>query len=70
MYYIYTLKEDNEIKYVGQTINPVKRKCSHKNTKNSHTFEIIFKTFDREIAKQKEESLGNLGKISKKVNLV
>ena len=54
MYYIYTLKEDNEIKYVGQTINPVKRKCSHKNTKNSHTFEIIFKTFDREIAKQKE----------------
>jgi hypothetical protein len=54
MYYIYILKEDNQIKYVGQTINPTKRKCSHRNTKRSHTFEIIFETADKEIAKQKE----------------
>lgn len=54
MYYIYVLKEDNQIKYVGQTINPLKRKCSHRNTKEPHVFEIIFETNDKKIAKQKE----------------
>lgn len=54
MYYIYVLKESETIKYVGQTIDPIKRKCSHRNTRKSHTFEIIFETEDKEIAKQKE----------------
>lgn len=54
MYYIYVLKQNNKIKYVGQTINPNKRKCAHKNTKDEHIFEIIFSTEDRELAKNKE----------------
>lgn len=57
MYYIYALKENDTIKYIGQTINPTKRKCAHKNTKKSHKFEIIFSTEDRKIAKQKEIEL-------------
>lgn len=57
MYYIYTLKQDNIVKYVGQTINPIKRKCAHKNIRELHNFEIIFSTEDRNLAKQKEIEL-------------
>jgi len=54
MYYIYALKQNDTIKYIGQTINPTKRKCDHKNTREIHEFEIIFSTEDKETAKQKE----------------
>ena len=54
MYYIYALKQNNVIKYIGQTINPIKRQCAHKNTRDDHKFEIIFSTEDKEIAKKKE----------------
>ena len=54
MYYIYALEQDNIIKYIGQTINPNKRKCAHKNTKDLHEFKIIFSTEDKDIAKSKE----------------
>jgi hypothetical protein len=54
MYYIYALKQNEVIKYIGQTINPIKRKCAHKNTRDNHEFEIIFSTEDKETAKQKE----------------
>lgn len=54
MYYIYVLKQNDIIKYVGQTINPTKRKCAHKNTKDPHEFEIIFESKDKNITKQKE----------------
>lgn len=54
MYHIYVLKQNSVIKYVGQTVNPTKRKCAHKNTRDNHKFEIIFSTEDKEIAKLKE----------------
>jgi hypothetical protein len=57
MYYIYCLKENQEIKYIGQTINPQKRKRSHKNTRPLHEFEILFQTEDKEVAKNKEIEL-------------
>jgi len=57
MYYIYTLTQNDTVKYVGQTINPSKRKSSHKSTRESHEFEIIFQCEDKEIVKEKEIEL-------------
>jgi hypothetical protein len=54
MYYIYVLKQNDVVKYVGQTINPTKRKCAHKNTRDKHNFQTIFSTEDKELAKLKE----------------
>lgn len=54
MYYIYALKQNNKIKYIGQTTDPNTRKRAHKNSKDKHTFEVIFSTQNKELAKQKE----------------
>ncbi len=56
-YYIYALKQNDEIKYIGQTINPDQRKRAHKNTREEHEFEVIFSTENKETAREKEIEL-------------
>lgn len=55
MYSIYCLKDlDEKIKYVGQTINPIGRRSSHKREKPPHTFHVLYENLEREQAKNLE----------------
>jgi hypothetical protein len=55
MLYIYTLKHEDRVVYVGITKNPNDRKRQHKNTKPlPHTFNIVEEVIDIQTATEKE----------------
>jgi len=56
MFYLYCLKQNQEVKYFGITINPKKRKNDHKRKKPPHIFEVL-ESFDtaKEATNREEE---------------
>ena len=57
MIYLYYLKQNNHIKYIGLTKNPSVRRNYHKRKKPPHTFELIENIDDLSIAANKERDL-------------
>lgn len=55
--YLYALKQDEDIKYVGLTKNPQSRKQNHKNKRPSHTFVVLNKFTDVSEASKAERDL-------------
>lgn len=57
MVYLYLLKQESVVKYVGLTINPPKRKNDHRRKKPTHEF-VIFETHeDPAIASSREREM-------------
>lgn len=57
MFYLYCLKQNQEVKYFGITINPKKRKNDHKRKKPPHIFEVLESFDTAKKATNREEEL-------------
>lgn len=57
MIYLYLLKQDDQIKYVGLTIDPEKRKNSHRSRKPKHDFVVVEEYKDVDVATTREREL-------------
>lgn len=57
MIYLYLLKQDSIVRYVGLTKNPRNRKSAHRSRKPPHKFEILEKHDDVEFASKREQEL-------------